>query len=623
MRERAYAGIHIGSILFLAFTLSPADLAGQTSVLTHHGDNARTGANLSEALLTPSNVNSKAFGKLATRYVDGNIYAQPLVAAGARAIHRTGPVNLVIVATEHNQVYAFNADDVDPDSTSAMVWNTGQDVFGLPANANTLSADMGKGICNDLAPDIGITGTPVIQMTNQQTPREGVVYVAAKSKDGGSYHYTLFALRLSDGSRIGSVEIEGAVNGHGAGSVEGKIRFDPMLQLNRPGLLLVGNRLYVAFGGHCDMGNYHGWLFSYDVSDAAAMKQVGILATTPNGPAPGSKTSGREEGAGIWMSGEGPSADENGAVYFVTGNGTNNHSTDFGDSVVKVKQEGTTLNVADWFAPENEQQLKDYDVDFGTTGAALLPGSHLLIAGGKDGRMFLLDRDNMGKAGEPLASIQVTYPPTPPWVNYGLFGTPAIWQRGDEMFLYTSGTEDPIRQYRLVRDSESDGWKFDPPEQFKVGSVSAPQGQLGDPHRGPILHFGGFMTISAMGADDTSGILWVTMPSSGNASHSAVRGVLRALNASDVSKPELWNSENTGDENDRVGFFAKFVPPTVANGKVYVATFDSGHGADDEEVATGAGHIIPQDNRASLVIFGLNSTPISTTHRRMDAYVLP
>lgn len=599
------------ALLAVAVVVAPASLPAQVSVLTHHGDNARTGANLNESILTVSNVNSEKFGKLATRYVDGNIYTQPLVAAGVRAIHRSGPANLVIVATEQNNVYAFDADDVNPNSTNALVWKTGPSTLGRSVPTETLLADIAKGVCADLTPDVGITSTPAIQITKHGKLREGLVFVVAKSKTGGAYHYTLFALRLADGVVMGREEIRGEVPGRGFASVKGKIRFDPRLQLNRPGLLLVGNKLYVAFGGHCDMGDYHGWLFTYDVSNPKAMKRSGILNTTPNGPEPGApKTEFMEGGAGIWMSGEGPSADESGSVYFSTGNGTNNRSTDLGDSVVRVTHNGVALKVEDWFVPEEEQILKDYDIDLGSTGAVLLPDSHLLITASKEGRMYLLDRDNLGKTAPPVAFFQVTHEPATPNALYSIHGTPALWPRGDEMFVYVSGSEDPVRQFRMVRDAAAGGWKFDPPYRpFQRSSVTAPypnapQGLFGLFVREHEWMPGGFLTVSSNGADGKSGILWVTMPFTGNAAHKEVRGQLRALDASDVSKPELWNSECTGDENDQLGYFAKFVPPTVANGKVYVSAFQHEPSADEFDT-TGTSQPAPVAKQSALVIYGL------------------
>lgn len=597
-------------LLSCTFAFIPG-LAGQVSVLTHRGDNSRTGANLNESILTVSNVNPKTFGKLATRKVDGNIYAQPLVASEVRAINRESPTNLVIVATERNHMYAFDADDVDPKSERALVWTVGPDRLGPSVSSATLSEDIKKGICTDLTPDIGITGTPVIQITKESSPREGVVYVAAKSKDEAGYHYTLFALRLSDGSEIGRKEIKGEVKGTGQGSSNGKVRFDPMLQLNRPGLLLVGNKVYVAFGGHCDLGDYHGWFFAYDVSNPKSMKPAGVFNTTPNGPSPDAKKIPVEGGAGIWMSGEGPSADSAGAIYFTSANGTNNTKTDLGDSVIRVVQQGNSLKVADWFTPENHQMLQEYDYGLGSAGAMLIPDSHLLITGAKDGRIFLLDRDNLGKTTAPLASFQVGYRPSPAIAVYPVHSTPAIWRRGDETFVYTAVTEDAVKQFRLVRDPEGAGWKFDDPvKPFQRSGVTAPfpnapKGQFGWVPRDAVWTPGGFMTLSANGDTDGTGVLWVTMPFAGNANHKTVRGALHALDASDISKPELWNSEDSGDENDRLGMFAKFVPPTVANGRVFVATFEREVITDDDLITTGTGEILMPEMSAALVIYGL------------------
>jgi hypothetical protein len=595
-------------IFLLYFAFLSGGGAAQVSILTHHGDNARTGANLDESILNISNVNPKTFGKLTVRSVDGNIYAQPLVVAGVRAANRPDPTNLAIVATERNNVYAFDADDVNPDSERALVWKTGPSTLGASVATETLVDDIAQGVCSDLTPDIGITATPAIQITNEQAPREGVVFVVAKSKAGAEYHYKLFALALSDGRKIGETEIRGEVKGRGFGSVGGKVRFDPKLQLNRPGLLLVGKRLYVAFGGHCDMGDYHGWLFSYDVSNPKSMKRAGVLNTTPNGPEQRAGK-GLEGGAGIWMSGEGPSADGDGAVYFVTGNGTNDNATELGDSVVKAAQQGKQFNVAGRFTPRYHKLLQTYDIDLGSTGAVLLPESHRLITGSKDGHMLLLDRDNLGDP-QPVDSIQVTQDLVPGMTHYGIHGTPALWPRGDELFVYTAGTEDPVRQFRMVRGAEDREWKFDPAgARFRTSSAIAPYPKAPDglSGRNPREHEwtpGGFLTLSANGSNEGSGILWVTMPFDGSANHRTVRGQLRALDASDVSKPELWNSENTGDENDRVGMFAKFVPPTVANGKVYVATFQR-EGGGDQEVTTGTGQTVEPETRAALVIYGL------------------
>src|SRR5665213_720301 len=302
-------------MLFLALAIFVVPrLRAQVDVLTQHNDNARSGANLRETTLNTSNVNKDHFGKLASRTVDGNVYAQPLVVSGALISGRESPTNVVIVATENNSVYAFDAEDTDRASTKALLWHTGPTVLGEHIESRELYARIGTPACGDLTTKIGITGTPAIQISKPGSPKEGTIFVAAKSKSGSGYVYKLFALSLATGEQIAATEIEGEVAGSGIGSTgNGQnrvIAFDPMYELNRPALLLNGNTLYVAFGGHCDQGPYHGWVMAYDVSDPKTPKRLAVFCSTPNGKG------GDEEGrAGIWMSGEGPAADDSGDVY--------------------------------------------------------------------------------------------------------------------------------------------------------------------------------------------------------------------------------------------------------------------------------------------------------------------
>ena len=601
---------------FIAFWGLAALLAvpsrGQVNVLTRHNDASRTGANLNETILTASNVNKEHFGKLATRVVDGNIYAQPLIVSQAKIAGRKGPVNVAVVATEHNSVYAFDADDTRPVSATARLWRTGPAVLGQHVESLDLYTSIGSPACSDLTTEIGVTSTPAIRMNGN----EGVIFVVAKSKRGGQYFQKLFALNLADGTKLGSVAIEGEFKGTGVGSnisAEGAdptIRFDPKLQLNRPALLLAGNILYIAFGGHCDQGKYHGWVFAYDVSDPKAPKKIDAFCNTPNGT--GLRSESR---AGIWMSGEGPSVDREGNIYFVTGDGTYNGVTDFGNSVVKARLTDGKIHIEDWFTPENQELLKNKDVDLGSTGAVLLPNSHLLLAGSKDGRIFLLDRENLGKGESPaLEAVQVTREPDlrpDPPVFYNLHGT-VIWARAHEIFAYFSGEEDPVKQYKLIPDA-GHGWKFAPGGAFrssancpaKPNCVAAPypnfpNGVFGRAERDPVWMPGGVMALSANGDVDGSGVLWVAMPYTVNANHGVVRGVLRALDASDVSKPELWDSEQTGNDRDRLGEFAKFCPPAVANGKVYVSAFQR------EIVSRDGIHSkAPQGGQSALLVYGL------------------
>lgn len=606
------------TLLALVGLLTASPVCAQVDVLTQHNDNVRSGTNLKETTLTTSRVNKDRFGKLAFRIVDGNIYAQPLIVSQAKIANRPGSVNVAIVATQHNSVYAFDAEDTNQASTTAELWHTGPGVLGASIDYREVGQAIGLRpgqTCVDLTTEVGITSTPVITLTKQTSPKEGIIFVVAKSKSGKQHRYKLFALNLADGTRKGEVVIEGKVKGSGFGSIgtgaNAEIRFDPMIQLNRPALLLHSNVLYIAFGSHCDRprGNdppgsnrsYHGWLFAYDVSDPAAPKRLDVFCTTPNGR--GSRVESR---GGIWMSGQGPAVDDAGNVYFSTGDGTNNGTTDLGNSVVKIRLEGGKLQVRDWYAPQNRDLLKNEDADLGSGGPVPVPNSHLFLAGGKEGRMYLIDRDDMGRGTKlSLESFQVTHAKDANY--YNIHGAPVIWARPGHMFVYVNGEEDPLKQYKLIPDSAPGGagWKFESHTPFAKSVETAPypnfpQGRFGDLSRNMTWMPGGFLSLSADGDKDGTGIMWVNMPYAEDANRMVVRGVLRAFDASDVSRPQLWDSENTGNQSDRLGQFAKYCPPTVANGKVYVAVFQA------EMIDTDVVHSKRMGgDQPALVIYGL------------------
>jgi hypothetical protein len=603
----------IGIIYLIAGALFNSLLQAQpkVDVLTQHNNNARTGANLNEKTLTVAHINNSEFGKLAYRIVDGDIYAQPLIVTNSKSPNGDTKA-MAIVATENNTVYSFDADDTKQNSATAQLW---QRNLGPSIDYQTLYKAIGQPSCSDLTLQIGITSTPAIAL-GATSPRTGVIFVTAKTRTGNHYAYTLYALDLSTGNPISNIPIGGQVSGQGLGSTgsgnNAKIVFDPKFQLNRPALLLAGNTLYIAFGGHCDSGPYHGWVFAYDVSNPKMMKKMGVICTTPNGKGPVEPgTNTYVEGlGGIWMSGEGPSLDDSGNVFLATGNGTYNGATDYGDSVLKLRVDGGNLRIVDWFTPANQNLLKDKDYDLGSGGVALIPNSHLALAGGKEGRMFLLDRNNLGKGGaQSLHSFQVTPNPVPVnQIGYNIHGAPVIWPRNGAMFLYVMGEEDHLKQYRLIPDTGpgGNGWKFESDTPFKISTVIAPYpGYPAPPVYSPTRADstwmpGGFLTLSADGSNDGTGILWVNMPYGANANRQVVRGVLRAFDASDVSRPQLWDSESTGRAHDSLGQFAKYVPPTVANGKVYVAVFQQ------ETVLPTGVHVKPAvGDQPALVIYGL------------------
>jgi hypothetical protein len=591
----------------------------QVSVLTQHNDNTRTGANLQEATLTVATITNANFGKLAFRLVDGDIYAQPLIVSGAK-----GPAGdaktIAIVATENNSVYAFDADNVTQ-ASNAQLWQTN---LAPAIDYHDLYGAIGSPFCTDITTQIGITSTPAIMLSGTGSARSGVVFVTAKSKSGPNYIYNLYALDLSSGNQLGKIPIQGQVNGQGIGSTgsgaNAKIVFNPLYQLNRPALALDGNTLYIAFGGHCDTGPYHGWVFAYDVSNPKAPKRIAVFCVTPNGKGPVSTTNSFKEGlGGIWMSGEGPAVDESGNVYVATGNGTFDGTTDFSDSVLKMKLDGGQWNLLDWFTPTDQVELKDDDYDLGSGGVALIPNSHLAIAGGKEGRIYLLDRNNLGKGKTlSLQSFQVTHDPVPSnLLGYNIHGAPVIWPRDNDTYVYIMGEEEHLKQFRLVPDSSSAGFRFDPEAPFKVSPESAPYpdfptGEFTPNRTDAIWMPGGFLELSSNGTKDGTGILWVNMPFGDNANHKVVRGILRAFDASDVSKGEIWDSESTGRNNDRLGQFAKYCPPVVANGKVYVATFQQ-----ETILSTGAHIKTNIGDQPALVIYGpLASNPATTQLRR-------
>src|SRR5258708_1874577 len=359
-------------------------LAAQVNVLTYQYDNTRAGANLKEVVLTPANVNQSHFGKLFSHPVDGYIYGQPLYLAAVN-VPGNGVHNIVYVATEHDSVYAFDADN-SGGPNDAPFWHvsfldTARGVTTVPAS------DVN---CDQIVPEIGITSTPVID------PASGTIYVVAMTKEsaGGtvSYVHRLHALDVASGAeRAGSpVVIQASVPGTGDGG--STVSLIPKNYKQRPGLLLLNGVVYLGFSSHCDFGQYHGWLIGYD---AHTLQQVKVYNSSPNGVS-----------GSLWAGGAAPAADAADNIYIVTGNGTFDAASggvDLSESYIKLSSAGA-LTPKDYFTPFNFQFLNDEDLDVGSAGVALLPdeaGSsshpHLMVGASKEGRVYLLDRDNLGK----------------------------------------------------------------------------------------------------------------------------------------------------------------------------------------------------------------------------------
>jgi uncharacterized protein (TIGR03437 family) len=483
------------------------------SVLTYHNDLARTGQNVNETLLTPASVGSPQFGRLFSYPVDGQVYAQPLYMPGV-IIPGKGIHNVVFVATEHDSVYAFDADN----NLGAPLWqisflNTAQGVTA--ASASDLE-------CASIAPEVGITGTPVID------PANGTLYVEAMTEEGSdNFVHRLHALDVTTGAeRPGSpVEIEASAPGTGDGTTT--VRFEPWLYKERAGLLLLNGVVYTAWSSHCDSGNYHGWIIGYD---AGTLRRAAVYTDTPNWDA-----------GSFWQAGAAPAADASSNIYVVSANGTfdgNKGGSDLAESVLKLSAGKGLLTTADYFTPYDADALSDKDLDFGSSGALLLPdgtGSaahpHLLVSGSKAGTVYLLDRDNLGhfQPGGDTQIVQSLAGAVGP-----LFGIPTYFNNT----VYFSAAHDQVKAFSL-----NDG-------RLSVVPVSASSATFAE--------LGTVPSISANGTAD--GILWTIDPA----------GQLHAYAAADLSQ-QLYQ----GSVGGSTSAYVKFSTPTIANGKVYVGTLDS------------------------------------------------
>lgn len=520
----------VGSHIVTAISQSNSSLSATSQVyvsnypgiLTQHNDNLRSGQNLQETTLTPTNVNPVQFGKLYSIPVDGAVFAQPLYVPNL-AIPGRGTHNVVFIVTEHDSVYAFDADN----GSGTPLWQTS---FINPASGITTlpPGDIGGG---PIGGEIGITSTPVID------PGSATMYVVAMTKENGAYFWRLHALDIATGAEKfgGPVPISGQVFGTGVGSSAGVLRFDPKWHLQRPGLLGLNGVVYIAFGSEGDLGQWHGWLFAFDASTLAFK---GIFCTSPNG-----------FGGASWHGGGGVGADASGNVYIATGNGSFSANTgggDYSDSMVKLKlQPGGGLAVVDYFTPFDQASLESNDEDLGAGGPLLLsdqPGTfpHLLTMAGKGGTLYLVNRDNMGQFqsgsnSQILLSVANEFPGGD---GTGVFGTPAEWNGQ----VFYQSQDDTLKVFPL-----SNGMLQLPP-------------QKGPDKFGPR---GASPSISSNGT--ANGIVWVLQ------SEAALQpgpSILHAYAAGNVQQ-QLYNSAQVASR-DAAGVAIVFSLPTVANGKVFV-----------------------------------------------------
>jgi hypothetical protein len=499
--------------------------AGMT---TNRNDNLRSAANLAETALTPAKITASGFGLLFSRTVDAQVYAQPLYLGGL-TLPDNSRHNVVFVASSQNTVYAFDADNA---ATTAPLW---QKSLGASGSATGFG-------CTDMTAQVGVTSTPVIDA------QAGNLYLVAKGQENGTWVQRVHVLDVLTGNeRPGSpLVISAVVSGTGAGSSGGKVTFNAQNQLNRPGLLLQDGTLYVAFASHCDSGAYHGWVLGYHY-DGAKLEQTHAYTVSPNGSQ-----------GGIWQGSMGLSSD--GAnVYFAAGNGSTNPSStppDLSESVVRLR--ASDFTVQDYWTPTNYAALNKADADL-SSGATLLPHD-LLMTGSKDGRLYVLDRTNLGKFNASADAILQTL--TTPGKSNGQRGHvhsgPVYYKdptSGDEWVLLWPESS-PLMRY-----------KIDPTTRKLTGLVTSALGSPGHP--------GAALALSANGTSAGTAVLWAAAASGTDpdgAWHMAVPGTLYAVDPSKNPPALLWSSAQNS-ARDGLGNFAKFTPPTVANGHVYVATF--------------------------------------------------
>ncbi|HEV2112623.1 MAG TPA: pyrrolo-quinoline quinone [Terriglobales bacterium] len=493
-----------------------------TDVLTWHNDNARTGQNLTETALTPANVNSASFGKLFTLSVDGKVDAQPLHVANL-STPGSGSHNVVIIATEHDSVFAFDSD------TGARLWQIS--VLG----PGETTSDRRR--CFQIAPEIGITATPVI---DRSTGPSGTIYVIAMSKNSaGKYFQRLHALNLATGAEEfgGPVEVHATFPGTGDGSRGGIVNFDAGQYDDRAALLLSNGVVYTSWSSHCDIRPYTGWVIGYDEKTLA---QTSVFNTAPNG-----------NEASFWNSGAGPASDSSGNLYALVANGTFDTNLDaggfpgrgdFGNAFLKLSTADRHLAPADYFATFDVVSQSDDDNDLGSGGAMLLPdlqdakgtARHLAIGAGKDSNIYLVDRDNMGKFHPDRNNI---YQELPGALGGEEFGAPAYFNG----HVYYGGVDTSLKAFALAN----------------ARLRSSPSSETRNSFRYP----GTTPAISASGSKN--GIVW--------AAENGSNAVLHAYDANDLSH-ELYNSDQAPGGRDHFGAGNKFITPMVANGKVFVGT---------------------------------------------------
>ena len=505
-------------ICCFAFTSALFAMLASAQVTTSQYDNARTGATLNEKTLTPQNVNTQLFGKLGSFKVDGAVYAQPLFVPGVD-IPGKGRHNVLFVATEHDSVYAFDADRPnDP-----PLWQ----VSFLDAKRGITTLSVSDVQCPFIQPEVGITSTPVVDINS------GTLYVLARtmidhSLGRNEYLQHLHALAITTGAEkfAGPKLISASVPGKGDGAQNGQVSFNALRENPRSSLLLANDVLYLTWASSCDVDPYHGWVMVYD---SHSLAQKAVLNVTPDGA----------EG-GIWMSDTGPAADASGNVYIPVGNGTFDVASggrDYGDSILKLALENSSLVIRDYFTPHDQQKLSDADLDIGSSGPLLLPDlagphPHLVLQPSKGGAIYVIDRDRMGKFQLDRDAVVQKLS-----MEGGGYGAMAYWNN----HVFFACSDDRLRDYSIengqLKLNAATNTKFDNP--------------------------GATPSVSANGTKDA--IVWAVATKTWNGADQPA--VLYAFDANKIDR-SLYSSEQNA-QRDRAAPATRFVIPIVVSGRVY------------------------------------------------------
>lgn len=515
-------------------SIGVTDLAG---VYSYHNDLARDGANNQEYVLTPANVNSASFGKIFSCTVDGAIYAQPLWVANLTIAGKQH--NVVFVATEHDSLFAFDADQ----NPCEQLWSASliDAAHGAtPGETTVISGGPGAVVghgAGTITPETGVTGTPVID------PATDTLYVVSTSMVGTSFYQRLHAIDLTTGDEESGSPVTIAATYPGSGDGGATVTFNAQTQLQRAGLAFVNGTVYIAWASHEDTPPYYGWIIGYTY-DGSSFTQTSVLNVTPN-----------VGYGGIWMSGSAPAADSDGNLYLLTGNGTFDAtqtaplpSNDYGDSLLQLS---STLLVSQYFTPSDEDLGVPDDLDFGSGGAAVLVNlpegssvTHLIVGGGKDGNLYVLNRDDLGGYSDQGVWQEIP-------IGGSIYSTPAFWNN----YLYLGGANTALLAYQLDQSA-----------QFSLVSSSIPT----------FAYVGTSPSVSA--SQGSNGIVWtlddaeacyiktnVTPP----VTNGCAPAILQAFDATNVQN-ELWSSSTS--TADTAGFAVRNAVPTIANGKVYIGT---------------------------------------------------